>query len=591
MIQRYRYRYRSRRSYGARARLALATAVAVVALAGCVAIPVTGPVQEGDGEVPESNPILPFAEGPQTGDSPAAIVSGFLTASAAGFASDFSVAREYLTPEASGNWNPLAHVVVFDSGALTPEWDEATGDIQYSIPVAAEVDENGVLVEAPDGTRKPLTFRVLEDADGEYRISELEDGAVIAQANFDHLFLPVPLAFSSMDGTTIVPDLRWLPENNGATWAARELIEGPAPWLGRAVQTGFPAGSALEVDSVVVNDGVASVQLTAESAGTPTQRSLVQEQLRQTLTKLPGVVDIKVTVGGVALGGDGTVELAPAPLPDGNADAILADRLGVWDGSDLWMTSPELGVVPSSTSDIARSYDGGTTAFVLGHSAIATTTVLGAGAGSLVPFADDVEPPTGAMDYTTMYSGVRVVGPSFDRQGWVWSAEQTNDGSLIAVPPDGEASSIEARWLDGRTIQSVNVSRDGTRVVVLSREGGKQLAEVAAVVRTEDGVPLTLGSPLSVGVDITTAIDAQWIDDLHFAILGEAQEEVPSSLWIAAVGGETLLESATVGAKSVTARHGESSLTTIGGDGSVRTRVGTGWEEVLTGVSDLAYSG
>jgi hypothetical protein len=569
---------------------------AIAVLAGCVAIPNSGPVQEGDGEVPVSNPILPFVEGPQAGDSPTAIVSGFLTASAAGFASDFSVAREYLTSGASNDWDPTARVVVFDSGALTPEYDEAAGDIEYSVPVAAEVDSAGVLVEAPEGTREPLVFRVVQNSYGEYRISQLDDGAVIAQANFDHLFVPVPLAFASTDLTTIVPDLRWLPLNNSATWATRELIAGPSPWLASAVMTGFPAGAELDLDSVVVADGIASVQLNSEAAGTPAERSLAQEQLTQTLTKLPGIVGVTVTVGGVALGGDGSVTLAAGPLPDTSAAAIVGARLGTWDGTDMWVTPDASGALPDSADNIARSYDDATTAFVIDDSVLALSTAMVDSADDLIPVAPDIEAaeiatPEEPAEYDELYQGTQLVGPSFDPQGWIWTSEVSSNGTLVALQDNGEQVEIEARWLDGRTVQAIALSRDGTRIVVLSREGGQQLAEAAAVVRTDAGVPLTLGSPLSVGIDITTAIDVQWIDDLYVAILGEPQAEVPSSLWVAAVGGETVLESATVGARSVTARHGESSLITVDGESVVRTRVGTGWEEILTGVTDLGYAG
>lgn len=594
------------RGRGALGRIAAIAAAVALALAGCVSIPNSGPVEEGDGVIPESNPILPFAEGPQAGASPPAIVSGFLTASAAGFASNFSVAREYLTKEASSDWDPAARVTVFDSGALTPDWNEATGDIQYSVPVAAEVDASGTLVESPDGTREIIEFKVTQNTYGEYRISALDDGAVMSQANFDHLFLPVPLAFSSMDDTTVVPDLRWLPLNNGPTWATRELIAGPSPWLASAVKTGFPPGSALDLDSVVVTNGIAEVKLNSESAGTPAARSLVQQQLTRTLTALPGVVAVTVTVGGVALGGDGSITLNPAPLPDGQAAAIVASRLGMWDGTDLWVVPDDVGALPPDSSDIARSYQGVKSAFLVDGWLLGASDALGGGPETLVPApAEEVLPtsatpapslspmpaPTEIMEFSELYQGTRLVGPSFDRQGWVWTSEATNAGQLIAVQPGGDTATIDARWLEGRSVQSLAVSRDGARVVVLSREGGQQLAEVAAVVRSNTGIPLTLGEPLAVGVDVTTAIDVQWIDDLSFSILGEAQAEVPSSLWIATVGGETSLSTATVGAKSVTARHGESSIATVGSDGSVRTKAGTGWEEVLTGITDLAYSG
>lgn len=572
-------------------RMGALTVSAAVVLSGCISIPNSSPVQEGNGEVPESNPIRPFAEGPKAGDGPTSIVSGFLTASAAGFASDFSVSREYLTTEASAEWDPAARVVVFDSGALTPEWDESTSTIQYTVPVAAEVDDSGILVEAPDGTREPLNFRLVLDEDGEYRIAELDDGAVIAQANFDRLFLPVALAFSSVDRTTVVPELRWLPQNNGATWATRELIEGPSPWLANAVVTGFPPGAALEVDSVVVTDGIAAVHLNPESAGTPADRSLVQEQLSQTLGTLPGVVAVTVTVGGVALGGDGTATLDPAPAPDGNAAAIVGDRLGLWDGTGLFVVADDIGALPWGSTEIARSFDGPDVAFLVGQSTLAVSNALRQGSDGLIPFSDDLATLEAVMEYDDLYTGRRLVGPSFDREGWIWTAEAANAGSVVAVQSGADAVGIDAPWLDGRSVQSVTVSRDGTRVAILSREGGQQMTEVAAVVRTEQGAPLTLGAPVAVGTDITTAIDAHWVDNLNFAILGEAQDEVPSSLWVTGVGGETILESAPAGVVSVTARLGQSSLTTVGTEGAVHSRVGNGWEEVVTGVDDLAYAG
>jgi hypothetical protein len=318
------------------------------------------------------------------------------------------------------------------------------------------------------------------------------------------------------------------------------------------------------------------------------------------------VVAVTVTVGGVALGGDGSVTLNPAPLPDNTAAALVASRLGAWDGEEMRVVPDDVGALPAHTTNVARAYVGPTAAFLVDGWVLGVSGALQGSPESLVSLTPDVTstdaaspdaqplevaPPASVMEFSELYRGKRLVGPSFDRQGWIWTAETVNAGTLVAVRPGGDTADIDARWLDGRSVQALAVSRDGTRVVVLSREGGQQLAEVAAVVRTERGVPLTLGSPLSVGVDVTTAIDAQWIGDLSFAILGEAQDEVPSSLWIATVGGETMLETATVGAKSVTARNGESSLITVGSDGSVRTRVGNGWEEGLTGVTDLNYAG
>src|SRR5690606_13792725 len=121
---------------------------------------------------------------------------------------------------------------------------------------------------------------------------------------------PVELAFVSPDQTTIVPELRWLPLNNTATVAAKELLAGPSSWLADAVVTRFPAGAALDVESVVVEDNVASVALTPESAGSPADRALLEQQLRVTLTSLPHVNNVYISVAGLPLSGDGSVSLS-----------------------------------------------------------------------------------------------------------------------------------------------------------------------------------------------------------------------------------------------------------------------------------------
>src|SRR5690606_26441646 len=141
-------------------------------------------------------------------------------------------------------------------------------------------------------------------------------GIVMSAADFDRFFRPVSLYFAASDGTTQVPEVRWFADNDQiATATARELVEGPSAWLAGGVQTGFPPGSALGVDSVVVTEGVASVALALGSAGDPEQRSLAQQQMLLTLTQLPLVQEVVTTVGTVPIGGDNSVTLEPPALP------------------------------------------------------------------------------------------------------------------------------------------------------------------------------------------------------------------------------------------------------------------------------------
>ncbi|WP_296667566.1 LpqB family beta-propeller domain-containing protein [Demequina sp.] len=573
-----------------RLRASVWAALVAVTLAACASIPTSGPVNEGLGEVEGPEPFVPFAEGPRPDDGVTAIVSGFIRATAAGFASDFSVAREYLTPEASAEWDPLAEITVFDSGALTPDYDEAAGRVSYAVPVAAWIDDAGRLVEAEADTQTQLEFRVEQNAASQWRIASLDDGSLLAEATFNRTFLPVSLVFAALDGVTAVPELRWLPQNNVATWAARELVAGPSPWLSNAVLTGFPAGSALAVDSVVVTDGVAQVQLASLSNATADERLLAEQQLSLTLKALPGIREVSVTTAGVPLVSEPADTLVREPVPENLAAAFVGGRLGMWDGGELWTVPDRTGVLPDGANSLALASDDERTAFRVGEGRIVVSDALRGGVDALVAF-DANAAQGGVMDTQTVLSGGSLLPPSFDRYSWVWTAEASAPEVLIAVSPGADAVRLDARWLAGRSVLSAVPSRDGARVMVVSRAGGQTVVEIAEVVRGEDGAPLSVGEPLRVGANVGTVVDAIWVDDLSVALLGRSIGEDTTPLWVVAVGGRTVQDAAVPDAVSIAARHGDRSITLVSSDGSVRERAGAGWSLIAAGVTELAYAG
>lgn len=576
----------------ARTRIAaVSAALTALVLGACSAIPTSGPVNEGSGVVATSPPFVPIAEGPRLGDSPTAIVSGFVGASSAGFASDFSVAREYLMGSAAVAWDPYARVTVFDSGALNPQFSEETSTVTYDVPVMSTLDADGRMTEATDGFRETLEFTMAQNADGEWRITDLDDGTLLAAASFDRGFLGVSLIFASVDETTEVPELRWLPVEKSATLAARELVEGPSETLANAVHTGFPAASGLAVDSVVVTGGVAAVQLTPESAGTPGERALAEQQMQATLRQIPGVAEVEVTVGGVPIGGDDSAALKPEPLPGQNGAALIQGRLGLWDGENMWATPDSDGAVPAESRGIAQGYGSPIAAWVVGGARVVTSEALRGGTARLEPHNVDVDPPSGSMEVTTVMEGTALIPPSMDRHGWIWSAEANDPSLLRAVTTTGASVSLEVPTLRGSSIQAMAISRDGARVAILSRNGGNQSLEVFAVVRDVDGTPLSIGEPLAVGADISSATDLSWVDPLRIAVLGEAEGDAASAMWIAHVGGLTTAGTAVRGAVSITARQGERSLVVVDDTGAVYIRAGSGWSPVSSGASEIAYSG
>jgi hypothetical protein len=569
-------------------RRALVLLAACLALAACTAIPTSGSVKPGDSDVIQPGPILPFVEGPSPNATPRSIVSGFLTASAGGSVSGFDVAREFLTGPAAVEWDPLAKITVFDLRQVVSSYNEDTGVYTYSVPVAAEVDAAGVMVTASADVRRDFEFQVGTDEFGRYRITGLDGGIVMSAADFDRFFRPVSLYFAAADGTTMVPEVRWFADNDQiATATARELIEGPSVWLAGGVQTGFPPGSALGVDSVVVNDGVARVALALGSAGDPTQRSLAQQQMLKTLAQLPTVQDVVTTVGAVPIGGDDSVTLEVAALPGELALVVANERLGLWDGDAASVTPADVGVVPAQSHGFALGYDGTTVAFVLGGSVQISTAL--AAEGGLVPLDEKTAPPTDvAVPYTELIPGAAMVAPSFDSYGWLWSSEAASAGVLVAaVPGQQDVAEIDAPWLAGSSVQALAVSRDGARMAILSRSGVEQILEVVAITRDKEGRPLAVGEPLAFGPTVRPSIDLEWVDDTSVVALGQESGEMS----LAQIGGWTTDFTSYTGAASVTARNGVRTLKAVDSNGELVARSGNGWAPKLSGVRDVAYSG
>ncbi|MCJ7827027.1 MAG: LpqB family beta-propeller domain-containing protein, partial [Demequinaceae bacterium] len=389
---------------------------ACATISGCASIPTTGAVQAGKGDVPFDEDFYPIP--PQIPeDDPLRLVEGFLAASAAGVAGDFSDERGYLLGPAASEWDPSARVTIYGTSDFTPALDEAAQTVSFSLPLAATVDPEGRMTEYEEGTRTTVTFGVTELLPGRWRISSLDDGIVISEAGFDLVFRAVYLAFGSRDGDIAVPELRWLPRRNTATHATAALIGGPSSWLEDAVQTGLYPTAELIVKAVPIEDYLANVALTEGSTGSAAERSLALEQILHTLLPLPDVANVTVTVGGLPIGGDGSIALEESPVPSSRAAVIADHRIGVWDGERLFVIDGG-GRLPADARDVAFAYDGETVALVVGEGNLAIATVP----SDLVAI-EDAEIPTIDLGLTTVFEGANLVAPSFDREGWLWTAE------------------------------------------------------------------------------------------------------------------------------------------------------------------------
>src|SRR5690606_15180372 len=119
--------------------------------------------------------------------------------------------------------------------------------------------------------------------------------------------------------------------------------------------------------------------------------------------------------------------------------------------------------------------------------------------------------------------------------------------------------------------------------------GGRQLVDAAGVVRSVEGVPLSVSESVSVGVDMSPSVDVAWVDDVSIAVLGDQADDAAPLGWVAQVGGLTGRYEAVDGASGLATRYGERSLVITAEDTGLRERADGGWSTLVSGVVDLSY--
>lgn len=565
-----------------RATAAALTAAVLLALAGCVGIPTSGPVGVGVEGVSEQGAVEPLGDPPPQDGSPEDIVRGFLGASAAGFSraassgdagDDFRNAREYLSGETRRSWTPRERVVVYPT-ASSPKISMLGGSqVKVQLRVAARVDADGRYVQAGPDAEEALTFDLVEDSSGQWRISALEDGVVLSEPNFEAIYRPATVYFLSPDRTFLVPETRWFPLRNLATSIVRAVLAGPSPWLRDAVRSAVPEGATLQPDAVSVDeDGVASVSLAA--GGLPTERAdraLLQAQLEASL-RPARVRTVQVSAAGVPLGEE-AAKLERGQDGGGSLEAVQGDTLVTLSQGKLVPVEGVGSLAGLDARSPARAPDDRMRVVLSGADALVTV-------------------PTARAASRTLLTGRALTAPSVDRLGWVWTASPDVDGALLTVDDAGESVPVGASWLTGRTVLSLRVARDATRVAVVSNGPDGVRVDVAAVVRDDSGTPQMLAEPTRVGATLVDATRVVWVDEATLGVLGRSGSTTTAVYHLVPLSGQVQARPAIVDSVAIAGGKGEGILYVATSSGQLFARAdGPSWAPVAEGVRDPSFPG
>ena len=549
--------------------LALLLALPMLLAAGCVAVPMSGPVEQGELVTDEGDTDFEFLPaGPTPGATQEEILQGFFAATTAS-QENYRIARSYLADTVSSVWNPYQSTLVRAQQGEVTRLDDDT--LEYSVEVLAEVDAVGRYRVASEVTDQVLPpFRFVREG-GEWRIAELGDGILISRQAFPSAFSQHVLYFYDPTFTNLVPDLRWFPTRAGVpTRIVRALLDGPSSWLGQgATVSAIPEGTQLVAAPVSIVEGQAVVDLSAEIL------ELGETELQRLAAQLRASLGSVSNVAGVQL----TVDQAPVSVPPTTTVPELAPQV---DGRLLAMTEERDGFGFSAGSSgveaigrlSERVIELGATAVTLGP----TRTI------AAVQNADGVW-VVRSNDLATQLVDTRpgLIAPSIDGFQLTWTATADAAGDVNAITSAGEILTVEATIPADARLVSIEVSRDDTRILMfLDGVGGPRLV-VGAIVREEaTGRPIRIGDLIDIPIDGATAagaeaVDAAWVDEVSVASI--LATEQGTAVELHEVGGRSRSLGRPPGAVQIVGGNGGvAGLRVLTDSGVVFEPRGSGWQ-------------
>ncbi|SDB86089.1 Sporulation and spore germination [Raineyella antarctica] len=567
-------------------------------LAGCVAIPRTGPVIRADQTTTRPSSQVEIAPQPPVTDaSPRQVVEGFLQAMAA-YEPDYSTARLYLAPAVRETWQPASGVTVYADGHAPTE---SNGAVVLDAPVVGRIDTRNAYTPVTD--KISTDFGLQRGADGQWRIARPPQGLLVSQFVFENFFQHLNLYWPEPGGQFLVPDPVSMAQGRvSATTLVDALMAGPGDWIAPVVHSALPGGGRLNAPVSVDGSGVAKVDLAGEiGALDQQQRRLLVGQVTWTLGQLP-------TVKGVRFLHDGT----DYPVGD------LADQGGVVPIGAL----PTLSAVPSvldnhlfavSEGRVVRIDQGDPTApaapiaGIFGQAGQGPEGLAVTAAGDAVAVVTagatrvtGVDLATG--DSTFDFSGFRqLLRPQYARTGELWLVSGAPGEQRIQVVVDGQVREVSADIPPADRITAFRLSPDGVRLALVIESGGRSHLAQARIGRQDgrihvDGlrvVPLVTTAQ----TELTGISDVGWIGPGQLVVLATTEEATqpspyrldPNAITVAQIGQADRWQATGI---ATLANPGTTRMVIVGDQGRAwRYEDDFTWPQVSRNVTAAAYPG
>ncbi|MGP7814067.1 LpqB family beta-propeller domain-containing protein [Glutamicibacter soli] len=547
---------------------------------GCASIPRSSPVKqiEAHSEDSESESYSYAADGPADGADARAIVDGFVAAGRS-VAEDYAVAREFLTPELSRQWRGDTSTLIYE--AVNVVNGAETNQYTIQLEIIGAVDAQGVRTMYPDHSTRAVDVAVSK-VDDQWRISDAPNGVMLEASTFNKIFSAQTLYFYNATYRYLVPDIRWFATGSGtATSMVEALLEGPAPYLENAVVSAFSSAGSLVRSAVPVRDGTATVDLSKATFQDATDQMLLlmDQQLEATLIPLSSVTKVQMLQEETEITlADQSITIEPAQVDPSTPDTLI----GIADKSLVYVKG--LSVIPvGGLPDISRYNPREPAMSPIGN----RYAFLNGSLKQLWTIGED-----GSLDLGL--EGESLIQPSMDLAGWTWTADNHDKNPLRAVPDSiagkGEARTISVPWLEGSSVSSLRISRDGARALIVATKDSATTVYVSGVIRDSDGVPRGLSkTPMKIypDVPVNTAV---WESDRSIIVAELSLTEPVLAEQITFQGGSKHLQ-VLLGMVGIAAGTGKQREVYAESQDQLFSLVGNSWHVLDDYAKDISYPG
>jgi hypothetical protein len=460
---------------------AWAVAASLVLSACGIGMPDSGKVTETSttGSNRDDQPANIDPPRPKKGASPDDIVNGFLEAMTESPAVGTSVAREFLTEEASVSWKPTGLVTY--GGVLTPRGSNSS---EVKLIDADRIDERGAWLGPLSEDDSTIKFS-METEGGEWRIARPPPYVIVPQTWFEQRFQQVSLYFFDPSGKVLVPEPVFVPRGRQfASKLVELLLQGPSPGL--TEQSYLPPGVHSVVSVPVLTSGVAQVDLNSDDADAVLPSSDHSEQLVSqlawTLQQDPAIERFRVFIDGQPVQLEGETEFSVehgyeyAPYVSGSSTQLfgLEDGLMVGGGPDsLTAVTGPFGQAGYDLRSVSPDLHAEQVAAV---STSGSTLWLGS-------VKDTGTDPTELLN-----TGEDLLRPVWDFSGRIWEVDRRKSGAVVYYLRDGKMRVLHVQGISGQDVKDFLVSRDGSRLIaVIRKDATYDSIVVSRILTTGDG--------------------------------------------------------------------------------------------------------